>query len=283
MITDIETNFVYFSSLIKENLKYKLFWNRLRKSLDKENIDYGFINGTRDIWCRDYMPIQLSKNNFVQFKFFPDYYLSPDFIHKLTIPSETVISMEFYKSFSKLIIDGGNIIKYQNRVILTDKIFKENPEYFKSEIISQLKIDLKIDTINIIPAEKEEISGHADGMVKIFSEKELLVGDYSNQDKHWKSIYYKSLKETGYNLISFPSAFIEEKNDDGDYTAIGCYINFVQIGNKILLPFFNLAEDIIVEKQMKKLYPDCKIIPIESNEIAQDGGVLNCITWNIQL
>lgn len=32
----------------------------------------------------------------------------------------------------------------------------------------------------------------------------------------------------------------------------------------------------------KKIFPNCMVIPILSNEIALDGGVLNCISWNIR-
>ena len=67
MITDKETNFVYLSSLIKENEKYLPFWKRLEPILTENRIGYGFIENTRDIWCRDYMPIQKDVNDFIQF------------------------------------------------------------------------------------------------------------------------------------------------------------------------------------------------------------------------
>ncbi len=85
MITDKETNFVYFSSLIKEHEQYAPFWEEMKRVLVKTKTGYGFIQNTRDIWCRDYMPIQIDTNKFVQFNFFPDYYLMPQYISKLTI------------------------------------------------------------------------------------------------------------------------------------------------------------------------------------------------------
>ena len=70
MITDKETNFIYFSSLIKEKQQYTPFWEKIQKVLTKKRIGYGFIRNTRDIWCRDYMPIQIDTDKFVQFNFF---------------------------------------------------------------------------------------------------------------------------------------------------------------------------------------------------------------------
>ena len=53
MITDKDTDFVYFSSLIKELDQYTTFWKRLNTILADKKINYGFIESTRDIWCRD--------------------------------------------------------------------------------------------------------------------------------------------------------------------------------------------------------------------------------------
>ncbi|MBK9357023.1 MAG: peptidylarginine deiminase-like protein [Bacteroidales bacterium] len=61
MITDAETNFVYFSGLLKEKPKYQDFNNRLMDVLKKHSISYSYLPGTRDIWCRDYMPVQVER------------------------------------------------------------------------------------------------------------------------------------------------------------------------------------------------------------------------------
>ncbi len=60
-------------------------------------------------------------------------------------------------------------------------------------------------------------------------------------------------------------------------------MNFLLIGNLILLPQFELNTDTIALRRTKELFPDCEVLPISSNEIAVNGGVLNCITWNIRI
>ena len=283
MITDKETNFVYLSSLIKENEKYLPFWKRLEPILTENRVGYGFIENTRDIWCRDYMPIQKDVNDFIQFEYFPDYYLEPKYIAKLTIPSETRIIDKISKEKSKIIVDGGNIIKSKTNAILTDKVLIENSNLDPKNVISTLKKELNVENAFIIPKAPYEMTGHADGMIRFLNEKDLLVADYSQESKSWKQKMDKALEKTGLNIIPYPAEFVEEKNENGYYVAKGVYINFAQIGNLILLPQFGLKTDNIALKKTKDLYTDCNVIPINANEIAVNGGVLNCVTWNIKI
>ena len=283
MITDKETNFVYFSSLIKEDEKYLPFWNRLKPILDENQIRYGFIENTRDIWCRDYMPIQKELNDFVQFEYFPDYLIEPKFIAKLTIPAETKIADVIATKKSKLIVDGGNIIKSKSIAILTDKVYDENSKLDHKTVISTLKKELGVEEIFLIPKAPYEITGHADGMVRFLNETDLLVADYSKESETWKSKMKRALDKTGLNIIIYPAEIVEEKNEYGEYVARGVYINFAQIGEVILLPQFGLKTDKIALEKTKELFSDCKVIPIMANEIAAHGGVLNCITWNIKI
>lgn len=282
MVFENDTNYVYFSSLLTTQDKYSGFWRKLEGILKKEKILFGFIEGTRDIWCRDYMPIQISENDFVQFKFFPDYYLEPDEIHKLTIPGEIKIDYRIDCRYSELIVDGGNIVKSGNTAILTEKIFTENGKCSPEKVLKTLKHDLEVDKVVILPIQPLDYTGHSDGMVKFLNENCLLVSDYSGESKSWKIKMDKALEKSGLEIRIYPSVMCDEKNEKGDYTAKGCYINFAQIGNKILLPQFDFPKDDVVLKETKTLFPDCEIIPINSNEIAIDGGVLNCITWNIK-
>lgn len=282
MITDKETNFVYFSSLIKKNEKYLPFWKRLEPILIENKIWFGFIENTRDIWCRDYMPIQKDTNDFIQFEFFPDYLLEPKYIAKLTIPSETKIIDKINKEKSKLIIDGGNIIKSKTTAILTEKIIKENSNLEPKTVISRLKQELGVENIVLIPKQPDDYTGHADGMIRFVDENKLIVNNYKNESDTWRKRMDKALEKTGLNIIPYPCEETDEKNEGGEFTAKGIYINFAQIGNVILFPQFGLKTDKIALKKTKELYPECNVIPINSNEIADEGGVLNCISWNIK-
>ncbi|GAB6162128.1 hypothetical protein JCM12298_12870 [Desulfothermus naphthae] len=71
MVPEGKTNFLYFSDLLPS--KYPIFWRNLAEILQQAEINYNFLAHTKDIWCRDYMPVQIDKNEFIQFKYDPDY------------------------------------------------------------------------------------------------------------------------------------------------------------------------------------------------------------------
>jgi agmatine deiminase len=284
MITDSQTNFVYFSDLIRTDKKYTSFWEGLEPILIENKILYGFIDSTRDIWCRDYMPIQISKKDFVQFKYHPDYLVEDHKHHDiLTIQSEIGIINGIKPIKSDLIIDGGNIVMSKNSVVMTDKIFKENKGH-KEDIIAELKTVLKVDNVFIIPMipKSYDFTGHADGMVKFLDDNTLLVSDYSYYSISWQKKMKAALDKTGLKIVPFPSINYEKKNQNNDFTAMGVYINFAQIGNSILFPTFDLPKDEEAIEFTRTLYRDYNVIPIDSRAIAEEGGVLNCITWNIR-
>ena len=62
---------VYMAELL--NIRYPETCKRLTDILDKHNVKYAFLKGTKDIWCRDYMPIQTESGKLIQFKYDPSY------------------------------------------------------------------------------------------------------------------------------------------------------------------------------------------------------------------
>jgi agmatine deiminase len=63
--------------------------------------------------------------------------------------------------------------------------------------------------------------------------------------------------------------------------ANGIYINYLQMNQALFVPVFNQSEDEEALKKIRNLFPNTKVVPVESSEIAREGGILNCITWNI--
>lgn len=54
LITDNETNIVYFSEWIKDFQCY----GAITKILDKYQVKHELLSFTKDYWARDYMPVQ---------------------------------------------------------------------------------------------------------------------------------------------------------------------------------------------------------------------------------
>ena len=59
---------------------------------------------------------------------------------------------------------------------------------------------------------------------------------------------------------------------------MGSYLNFLETDNCIFLPIFGSVQDETAVKSTKKIF-EKKIVAVNINGIAKDGGVLNCISW----
>jgi len=282
MITDAQTNAVYFSSLLKS--QYSNFWNDLEVILKKHSIKYDWIHHTNDIWCRDYMPIQITENEYVQFKFFPDYYLDYSYISLLTLQYEIEYNQMGYDKFINLVVDGGNVVRSKNKAIMTEKVFLANKNRDKKTVIDMIKKALRINDLFFIPVQPYDLSGHSDGMVRFYNDSTLLVNEFF-ESSSWMNRLNLALLKTRLKSLPFPFKKSPHKNR-GEYTAHGCYINFAQIGKLIIFPQFGgefSETDETALKRIKELYSDKEYVieTINCDSIAWDGGVLNCCTWNV--
>src|SRR5688572_30399986 len=105
-----------------------------------------------------------------------------------------------------------------------------------AELVQLLKQMLQVGHLFFLPQQTYDMTGHADGMVRFLNPKSFLISDYQNENRSWKRRYEQALKNTGLEIVAFPSLALNKKNEFGDYTARIGYINFAHIGNKILLP-----------------------------------------------
>ena len=72
-----------------------------------------FLPETKDIWCRDYMPVQVDEDTFCQFMYDPDYLRGYD--HLKTPPASCrVPAMKKCRSVD-LVLDGGNVVAAASR------------------------------------------------------------------------------------------------------------------------------------------------------------------------
>lgn len=281
MICDKDTNFVFFSELLFSKEEFSTTCKRITDILDKHNIRYDFLKGTKDIWARDYMPIQTDKDRFVQFRYEPSYLI--DDLHLQSNPIEICDKNGISPIFSNINLDGGNIVKWHDRVMISDRIFSENPEYLEqTKLINELEEWLNVQCI-IIPQIKSELTGHADGLVKFIDETTILGTDLNFEYKYWLTEMKKVIDKNAFEYIEMPS--FEHKYKGYKYSAIGCYMNYLEIGDVILFPIFEVEnnKDEQAVKLITSIYPNKHIETININDVARHGGLMNCISWNIKI
>lgn len=280
MILANDTNTVYFSKLIETSSAYASAFKRLASILDKHHVNYKFIASTKDIWCRDYMPVQLSQNEFVQFRYEPSY-LQND-LHLQSDPHLINDEMRFTPTYSNINFDAGNIVHLNDRAIISDRVFDENPEYSsKSKLVTEIEKLLRVEVI-IIPQIKSDMTGHADGLVRFVDSNTILGNNRMNEYKYWRKGMEKALSRYSISYIDVPFFVYKDKRYADN--AIGCYVNYLEVGNLIVLPIFEIDgnRDFEVYDLIKQVFPDRIIETVNINEVGLEGGLLNCITWTIK-
>ena len=178
MTTDLEVNLVYVSD--------RLRWpgsppssDRLRSTLgrSRDRLE-GSFGGTRDVWCRDYMPVQVGCGEFVRFRYAPDYLRGHE--HLITAPGDVGPIPEIEGCVdSEIVLDGGNVVRWGSRCIVTDKVFHENPDLDRVDLLGRLREALRVEDLIVIPKEPYDEVGHADGVVRFLDDRLIVINNYS--------------------------------------------------------------------------------------------------------
>lgn len=258
---------------------YPEVFNNLKRELELRGIPFRILPAEKDkkhVWARDYMPLQLGKNRFLQQVYSPDYLSdAPDYI-----PDYNRIVSEVHPGRvdrCNLVIDGGNIIRAGENLIMTDKVFWENPKESAMEVADELMFLTHANGLVILPWDMSaEPYGHADGMVRDAGCRCVVMNNFCNYDPKMRDRLYRILSNY-YNVL--------ELHFEGELTNSlnWGYINFLEVGESLFVPQFGIQEDSQALEQLGGFYPGYEIIPIFGCEsLAKDGGVLNCVTWNVK-
>lgn len=316
-VTDNKTNIVYLSSLINTksgnlDLEVRSKLPHLIKTFAK---DVEMLYNTMDVWVRDFMPIQLTKNVVLNYIYKPDY---------LTDYPECVTNWQIHdvhtqKQIAKderweyeiiqmpLILDGGNVIKAvindKPCMILCEKILNENNLSWEDFDIWWNRWWAK----NFDGTEMEYVLlpweghinnpiGHADGMVRYIKENKVLMTNYHDYDERYEdchgALMRSKLEEIGFEVIELTYNDKFNYHTDKMYRMLfdhtWSYINFLQVGKKILIPslgYPNLDES--AKAQISDAFEgyevclmDLDMTPIIAGiKTSNSGGALNCLTW----
>lgn len=281
--TPVSTNkgeqVVFMSELLKE--RHPETCNRLLQILDKYHVHYEWIKGTKDIWCRDYMPVQIESGKFIQFRYEPSYLKGKkEWEESRSDVKEICRNNNIDATFSDINLDGGNVLICDGRAIISDRLFSENPERDKDSLVRELTKLLECEII-IIPAlksQEEDLTGHADGMVR-FVDRNTIIGNERrpNEYKYMKDGLQAAINKFNLTYIDIP--YFEDKDPKHPYSAIGIYVNYLEVNDLIIVPIFNSKEDQTAIEIIKKVFSNKHIETINYNDVAKEGGLLNCTTW----
>ena len=276
MIPDWETNRLFVSDRLENEFPDLLAG--LRSALRESAIST--IPGTSDIWCRDYMPIQLAESHFCQFVYAPDYLRG----HEQLVTPPDNCRLPFMQDIRQepIVLDGGNVVASRTKVILTDKVYKENPKIERPQLRERLEQIFESKCI-FIPKQAGDDVGHSDGVVRFVSENRVLINEYSTADPAYGTKLRTLLEKNGLEVETLP--YFEENGGKrrGDLpTAVGIYINYLRVGDVVVVPGYGRTEDQLAMEKVQAVLPDASVFQVPCRSLAKKGGVLNCISWTIK-
>ena len=245
-------------------------WENIKQALEDNGISYGVLPNTKDLWVRDYMPAY-SNGRYVAYVYNPDYlqndkkYITDNIKEVFDFSNDCVVP-------TKLVIDGGNVIACGDKIIMTDKIFKENPELTKEEVIAEIERAFSAKLV-LIPWDTYEEYGHADGMVRYVSEGHVLLNQYKDIDPELRQKLIDALSPHFSKISELESGKTSSTNS-------WAHINYLQVGKCIFVPQLGIMTDKLAIEQISRVFPDSKVVPVEVKGIVKNGGALNCVSWN---
>ncbi|KRL12413.1 agmatine deiminase family protein [Schleiferilactobacillus perolens] len=234
-----------------------------------------------DIWLRDVAPVITTR--MVKFRYAPSYLAKADRDYLDSRFRVWLKQMHFTYRTSDLVLDGGNLVWNQDdTVILTTHVFKDNPEWSRQEIISELKYQLNVSHVIIIPTEPGDVLGHADGMVKFINTRTLYVSDFSGDDDlvHTVERRVKAVLPDA-KFVILPSAYTDKDQYDRKIaSAKGLYINMLETPDTIYVPRYDLPADQRALKIVRQ-HTTKRVVPIDVAKISTTGGSIHCLTWDV--
>ena len=270
MIKDTDANIVHFSSWLYT--EFPEIFTGLTDILKEHCVEFEVNSHTNDLWCRDYMPIQIDDKRFVGYTYRPDYLWKRKAKRKYITDTHKMCKlMELDAKYTDIVIDGGNVVKAGNRIIMTEKVFAENPEYTPKVLQKELEKLFECELL-FLPWDRAEKYGHSDGIVKEISADTVLMTNYADFDSEVAAEMAKRLSQV-FHVETL--CYDTPKKDDRSWA----YINFLSIGNLIVLPQLGIDHDQLAYRQICDYYPHCTVRGLNVVKSVACGGALNCITW----
>lgn len=274
---------LYFSDLLPQ--KYPEESAGLFAALEKHNVAYAFIKGAKNICIRDFMPIQVHerypKDN-VLFRYEPSYLkncrdLQTDFSKDIDTNWQLVNGWCPPRNFDKseIKLDGGNILisPDNEKAIISDRIFSENQEYGKAELVRELDSTLNRPEIIIIPSLESDTTGHADNMVRFLDDQTDLCNEALESDGFNQQLK-TTLQYRGLDVFEFPYEPTNHKS------GAGRYLNYLETDEAVFLPVFGIEADARAVAAAEKLFSK-QVESVMIPNIAADGGGLHSISWDM--
>lgn len=275
MINESENNRVYFSDLFPQ-VAPKTF-KGVSEVFDRYGVPYKLLSGTKDIWVRDFMPLQSWYSRKVLFGYHPDY-LRNSRKYRPTISNNMAVCEQNWLTpvcdNRGILVDGGNVVHGYCQVVMTAKVFEENPQIPPRDLIHLLETHLEARVI-FLPWDTAEPFGHTDGILRIIDDETVLMTNYAQIDPKMAARFRNCMKPHFKHIVELK--YDVQKPSKNNWA----YINWLQTDKVLILPKFNIPEDEQAFAQISEAMPAYKgrIEMVDATDLICHEGCLNCASW----
>lgn len=205
------------------------------------------------------------------------------------------------------VLEGGSIhVDGEGTVMTTEMCLLSpgrNPHMSREQIENRLKDHLNIEKVIWVKdgIDPEETNGHIDDVACFVRPGEVAcIWTDNKEDPFYETCIeaYKTLEEAtdakGRKLkvhkLTMPEVPVTIKGDfaidevegtipreDGDI-CIASYMNFLIVNDGVIVPQYGDKLDELAIEQIKDMFPDKKVVGVNTREIVYGGGNIHCIT-----
>ena len=270
---------IYISEWLEKD--YKVVYNQLSKTLADLLITPKILPYSNEVWCRDYMPVHIGEGKYVGFHFQPDYlWEKPSYHKKITRQELAVENLPInFSDKVDLFLDGGNYVRCGDKVVLTDKVFSENPNWRPVALLNRLEEAFQAKVI-LLPWDMEEPFGHSDGMVTYLGDNRVLLNNFRQLEKGKEKPFTKRLIK----ILEYHFDIVELKYDCTSSSDSWCYLNYLETDDAIILPTLSEKHDCendrVACSVFQHIFSNKSIKQVYARPLIKYGGALHCATWN---
>ena len=306
MLKDKDFDTVYFSEYLKNPIseKHKGFaqiYRDLETVLKRHRYETKLLpykkhlvmDGFLSVWCRDYMPIHTVRRDLIDFAYTPNYLNAEKYkghepdshwvCEELGIRALDYSTDEPVFNKKHIVLDGGNIVRCGEKVIMTNKVFIENPHYEREKLTKILEVYFDAKIV-FLPWDSREHLGHADGILHYISGNKVVmdttgVTSRNGKDRKFANAYRQVLEENDLEVLPLDFTDIDE-----DASNRWAYTNWLQMNGLIILPSLrdtprsNERAYEQIEKYTRMSHLAIEMVDA-TDLIKVGGGAFNCASW----
>lgn len=261
-----------------------------------------------DAWARDIGPlwVRATAGNIEAhcFKFSAWHGLYPDYTDDQQFAENLAAHLKVAVVTHDLILEGGAISTdgAGTAVVHAASVLRNNPTWSRRQIADYLKQHLHLQQIYWLefshPA--DETGGHADNYLQFLDAGTLAVSLPAEASEFY-AIYKAQLQQVKgwhnsegqrYRVLVLPQPEpVHPRAEDfasvrvvpgvfqrGNRDLLASYVNFVRLGNLLIVPIFGLQSDATVLSTLRQALPQLQVFAAPAAEFIKAGGALHCMT-----